>query len=197
MKSIIVEGVDGSGKTTLANRIIKVLNKIPNRRDGRYLHNGGPLHSQMQMWSRHKRSLDEQKRIIAVEHKIPIWDRNVTLSEYIYGTVLRQTWQVNQRHMFFALTLKYDPVIIYCQPPKSKILKAQKETHEAQLQKEHKPKDHWGKVLYQTEDLCQAYDEHMIKLAEYLFNEQQGIVVQVDPYTITDEILENFLCAVF
>lgn len=103
--ALILEGVDGAGKTTLAQRLSEALHTL---QAPRLAQSDGTLESDLY----HK---TESALVLAAEQGATIFDRSPAISEYVYGPTLdgrieppfRQKkahlWGLLQRHAFVVL----------------------------------------------------------------------------------------------
>ena len=144
---IILEGPDGSGKTTLAKEISLRL-KLP------IIHSGGKPKDEYEAWSRHKETL----RSIH-ERRIVIMDRVICISDYVYGRVLRGGSSMGPGHHQELAEVMRLP-IIYCRPPDQDILELP-EDHEV---KGHETSDHVARVQSHQPQIVAEYDQLMSSL---------------------------------
>lgn len=104
---IIIEGMDNSGKTTLAKTLASHFN-YP------LIHSPGYC-PEMVKWAKDTLMIGKPR----------IYDRHPCISEHVYGTVLRgknefeSLWGKDVRELF----IEKKPLIIYCKPPDSVIVK--------------------------------------------------------------------------
>lgn len=108
---IIVEGVDGSGKTNLVNRLSKEFGIHPEKRV--VDKDTNPMIPSLKQWV----EVD-----LRTWPRAAIYDRHRMISEPIYAPIMRgrladgfedSIWFIRQYGMFW----KYHPVVIYCIPP--------------------------------------------------------------------------------
>jgi hypothetical protein len=106
---IIIEGVDGTGKTTLANKIIDKL-LLPY---GRYCHLGPPsANAPWPAWAEYM-SVLQMKGVTDM-----IFDR-LMFGEAVYGPIVRQDHRMTFEHlrMLQRVTLGHRGVLVVCKPP--------------------------------------------------------------------------------
>ena len=140
---LVIEGVDGSGKTTLARRLASDLNLI-------YIN------------SRIKpKSFQDLDKIVyncvGLSLSLPtIFDRWSPISEAVYGKVLRQAnWHMPEEFIqLYQFTAKANPMVIYCKPP----LKVITDWKEEQM----------DGVKENVKALYKAYDKEMKRVGEFL-----------------------------
>lgn len=197
MRPIIIEGVDGSGKSTLAKKICSVIEehsdflhvKENTRLRPVYMHNGGPTTSRMHAHTRQIVSLKKTK-IVALHRNVPVWDRIVAVSEWVYGSTLRYWWKTEDLSVFIRWLDAYNPYLIYCNTPLDRIQANLKATAEEQAKKEYKPSEHIASVSRNYSALVRAYDRYMIYAKEHAENTD---IIEVDPFTLSDIDLRHFL----
>jgi hypothetical protein len=147
-RSIILEGTDGSGKTTLFD----VMTKLWGLRSSG--HDGGPPQSYH----------DIQARLAHTSLNNPaVRDRTPCISDIMYSAVLgRETTLSSKAYMEFLKDL--DPLIIYCRPPLA-VLYAN-----AVKPKPHKPQEFVDRIKsWDTQwRLIQEYDHYMERTAQGL-----------------------------
>ncbi|WP_455363563.1 hypothetical protein [[Eubacterium] cellulosolvens] len=150
---VIIEGADGSGKTTLANRLRKDLKDYCI-----FIRSNGP-----------PRNLQQLVDMITLLQEIPprlpvITDRNPVISEYVYGPILRgkcmHGLKVEQMTRLFK-----DKLIIHCRPSYSAL--EQSVRREEQLEG----------VIDNHRHIVRAYDWLMGRLS------QDGVKIKPYDYT--------------
>jgi GTPase SAR1 family protein len=104
---IIVEGPDGSGKSTLVNRLSFDLNLES-------YHMGGKPRSGLEVLKRAAKST-------FLLTQPCVQDRSTLISECVYGWALRDTSPYLDWREVKALLRALNPVIIYCRPPVEKL----------------------------------------------------------------------------
>jgi len=148
MTIVVVEGVDGAGKTTLINNLRDV-----SREYFWVLRASGPANSSDQL----QRAVDELSTLIDGSPTNWVFDRHPLVSEPIYGHILRgkshlegmSAWGYKARIQEFSK-------IIYCRPPFDIVQEESK--HERQLEGVHD----------KLRGLYDAYDEAMDFLRVHL-----------------------------
>jgi GTPase SAR1 family protein len=139
---IILEGADGSGKTSLANRIRKEVDEYM-----LFLRsNGAPQHV--------GQLADVIGWVAEIPYKIPvIQDRNPVISEYIYGPIIRgkcmHGLNLDQMVRMFRTSM-----IIYCRPSYSALAAGMRQ--EVQMEG----------VALNHKEIVKAYDEFMSQLGK-------------------------------
>lgn len=101
---IVIEGMDNSGKTTLAKQLAK-------NRDYPYVHSPGKSFT----WDWIEKALNKEE--------IVVYDRFPVISEQVYGSVLRN-WNRFGSYKGQVIQRKFinkEPLIIYCRPPEEVI----------------------------------------------------------------------------
>ena len=148
---VIIEGPDNSGKTTLLNKL-QVIHKlgylaIPHR---------GPTDKYHDLYVNMEYILN---RAIRSSSKRYIVDRLPLISESIYGPLCRKRdlWVENfeDKLRFSKALTTLDPFIIYCRPPREKILNMN--THQV---KDYDTKEHLAQVNKQKQNIIDAYDNY-------------------------------------
>ncbi len=139
---IILEGADGSGKTSLANRIRKDVQEYM-----LFLRSNGAPHHVGQL-------ADVIGWVAAIPYVIPvIQDRNPVISEYIYGPIIRgkcmHGLDFEQMEQMFRKSM-----IIYCRPSYSALAAGMRQ--EVQMEG----------VALNHKEIVRAYDEFMGQLRE-------------------------------
>lgn len=142
MTLIIVEGPDGSGKSTLIEQLSKELG-YP------IFKSGGPKDPELM-----KDTLYQLGKL-SLKNEVYLCDRVPWISERIYGKALNRPMVVPLRILENCLTL--DQKIIYCFSENSE----QMLTNMSREFKAHKPKEHTEGVIKNHADICKAYQELM------------------------------------
>lgn len=152
---IIVEGPDGSGKSTL-------IKKLEESMGIEAKHDGGPPKTVGEL---------EERLIHSPSHKL--LDRWSGISELVYGTVLRGKCMM-PKHEIMQYIHDHKPTIIYCRPPNGVL-----ETNLIALErtKAHKSEEHCREVRERFWKIVEEYD----LLMKVLLN--MGIVVTTYDYT--------------
>lgn len=159
---IIIEGMDNSGKTTLAEQIKKFGgDKVE------VVHGGGPVEPGTE-------ALRLTQFLILANHpRTIILDRCLLISEEVYGPILRGGNALTKVYNEASLwnTLKaMDPLIIYCRPPDNRIFKTMK------------ARKQMDGVDQQKKELLARYDKVMKFLA-------CAFEIKVIPYDYTVQVL--------
>lgn len=136
LKSILLEGPDGSGKSQLYDRMTKLWELTAGGHDG-----GPPVNRQ-----------DVLARMDVFAREWPmVRDRCPAVSDQVYSWSLgRETKLTASAYSAFLRTL--DPVLIYCRPPIATILST------PVPERPHKPANHVQQVLAARERIVDAYD---------------------------------------
>lgn len=167
-KTIIVEGMDGSGKSTFIEKVIA-------RTSLQAYHAGGPPKTRDEALERIRETM-----FIAQEADT-IFDRHVTISEQVYGYILR-----DNSFLTFDYSLRtlgdMEALILYCRPP-NHILTNQKWNL---IEKDHDTKNHVLSVGERYFDLSHAYDRLMFELEAASL-----LVVQFNPFN--DRVAEHMV----
>lgn len=142
---IVVEGPDGAGKSTLAQRLSKEMGRP-------LLHTGGPPASKELL-------LMKLEKIDAAQNNV-ILDRTPHISDPIYA-------KAEGRPLFLPVSSLHtrlqelNPIIIYCR------LKSPREMYKHMykgMDKEHKPQKHFAVVAENYLGIVQDYDTAMLKV---------------------------------
>lgn len=144
---IIVEGMDGSGKTTLAQQLSFRLGKAPIKR---FVTSGGPTDFDSLVEQTKETLMEFHNQVTQNQRPVVIYDRFPLISEAVYGTILRgRNHFGDEWDSLIALFLALDPIIIYCRPKIDFILQNIRETAEGQMEG----------VVSRSRELINAYDE--------------------------------------
>lgn len=170
--SIIVEGIDGSGKSTFIDKVI-------NETDLTCYHAGGPPKTREEALERiretHKMSTERNM----------IFDRHVAISEPIYGGVLRDQSHITPYESNAAIC-DLNPLILYCRPEPNFLLNRRT----AIIEKAYKSNKHISMVNLKYVQILAAYD---VALAEI---EKAGhLMVQFNPFNarLAEHILTSIV----
>lgn len=144
---IIIEGMDGSGKTTLAQQLSFRLGKVPVKR---FVTSGGPTNFDSLVEQTKATLIEFHDQVTQNQRPVVIYDRFPLISEAVYGTILRgRNHFGDEWDALIALFLALDPVIIYCRPGIGVILQNIRETADGQMEG----------VVSRARELINAYDE--------------------------------------
>ena len=134
-RPIIIEGADGSGKSTLIKQ------QFPGA-----IHAGGPPKTSEELLAR-------------LDLPVPgnVYDRWTAISEQIYGPIIHgrnllSTWYFDQAIM------DKRPMFIYCRPPTH----VMKMNLKAQIEKPHKNPEFIEQVCMKADEIRAAYDDLML-----------------------------------
>lgn len=144
---IIIEGMDGSGKTVLAQQLSVRLGDVPIKR---FVTSGGPISLDLIVERTRAALTDLHNQVTKNRRPVVIYDRFPLISEPIYGTVLRGRNHFGDEwftliDQLFAL----DPIVVYCRPKIESILQNILETEDNQMKG----------VVSKARELINAYDE--------------------------------------
>ena len=110
MRGFLLEGVDGSGKTTLKDELIAEIKLLNPTMRIKYFHNG-VYPSSDEALDAYLKQLEEAKNYDAV-----IWDR-AHLSSYVYGAIFHADIPTHQKYQFVDARFAETTVLIHCKPP--------------------------------------------------------------------------------
>ena len=146
---IIIEGMDGSGKTTLAQQLSFRLGKAPIKR---FVTSGGPTDFDSLVEQTKATLLDLYDQVTQNQRPVVIYDRFPLISEAIYGSILRgRNHFGDEWTALITMFLTLDPIVVYCRPGISYITKNIRETANSQMEG----------VVSKALRLINAYDELM------------------------------------
>ncbi len=138
---IVVEGPDGSGKSTLVAALENKFGIVSK-------HFGGPPADMQEIQERVMSSLNE-----------PLLDRWSPISEQVYAPIRGQHRSMDILDTFVN---KYRPFVIYCRPPKIDLMRNKERCLE--VSKEHKSARHCEMVSTNFRKVVDLYDQVMKKL---------------------------------
>lgn len=146
---IIIEGMDGSGKTTLAQQLSFRLGNVPIKR---FVTSGGPTNYDLVV-ERTKATLTElHDQVTQNQRPVVIYDRFPLISEAVYGPILRgRNHFGDEWDSLIESLLALDPIVIYCRPGIKYIMQNIRETADNQMEG----------VVSMARELIDAYDELM------------------------------------
>jgi len=144
---IIIEGMDGSGKTILAQQLSLRLGDVPIKR---FVTSGGPTNYDL-LVKRTRAALTElRNQVMKSQRPVVIYDRFSLISEPVYGTILRGRNHFGDEWVsLIDLLLALDPIVVYCRPSIEFILQNIRETADNQMEG----------VVSRALELIDAYDE--------------------------------------
>lgn len=147
--NIVLEGPDGSGKSTLGNTLSKLLN-MP------LISGKGPPKSEREFEDRCKRYL---------EYSGVIFDRHPCISELIYSEIGERQCQLPQSlaKQFWATK----PFVVYVRPLNRHL----SDTHQC---KAHETQEHVDMVRANHRRICAMYDARMLEIANYVYRRSDG-----------------------
>ncbi len=148
---IILEGPDGTGKSTLAEKLSQVLNL-------RVQHSGGPPKDPEDIFRR-----QEAAQQWAILNAPVVLDRIPVISEQIYGPIIRGSNPFLGTMHFERLMDALAHPIIYCRPPMSVIIANLSTSHH---RKAHETEEHFQGVMQRWEKIVAAYDRFMTSIEE-------------------------------
>lgn len=168
LKPIILEGVDGTGKTTLFNYLTGTLNL---KSAG---HDGGPPEDAADVWRR---------LALTAAEGAAVRDRTPAISDFVYAKVFKRDPKIPMVEALSWLQ-KFKPLVIHCSIPPNKILAQKVET------KPHKSKEHVAQVESNLWNLIIEYQD----LMDFL-QDQGGVQVLLYDWTLDQnyEILTSWL----
>ena len=138
MSIIVLEGPDGSGKSTLGKQLTKSL-------EAEYRHSGRPVSKQ------EIENLISDLEFLSWSKKLYIIDRAPWISEFIYSNVMNQKLLTTPQRLMEAWT--YPQQIIYCCPT------GINESSVSLEKKEHKPPEYLGLVIGRHKRIVQRYED--------------------------------------
>lgn len=144
MVSIVLEGPDNAGKSTLAKKLHEHFG-IPIQ------HSGGP--------SKYPGEVNERAEIFNSRNTVMIYGRHPCVSQNIYVEALSTGGEViDYKHV--ERFYKNWPLLIYCRS------KGNLEGHE---QSEHSSLEYFSQVEINYSKLCKLYDEWGLKKANFIY----------------------------
>lgn len=139
---IFLEGPDNAGKTTLANKMCKLLD-IP------YIQ--GSPHP-----PKNEEALSDRYQTVINYGGLAIYDRNPMISEMVYGYVLRDRDITPAKEALEMLCIRHSPIFIYCRPKDSVLF----DIDRLNFRPDETP-EHIEKIKDNHYDIIKRYDEVM------------------------------------
>ena len=167
MSIIVLEGPDGSGKSTLGKQLEKLLK-------GQYRHSGRPTSKQ------EIENLISDLETLAYSKNVYIIDRAPWVSEFIYSKVMNNALLTTPERLIEGWG--YPQQIVYCCPT------GINEASVSLEHKKHKPEKYLGLVIGRHKRIVQAYEDffdHQPQLNPIRYNWKNESI----------EELEKKLCA--
>lgn len=144
---IIIEGMDGSGKTSLAQKLSFRLGNVPIKR---FVTSDGPTNYDLLVKRAKIALMDLHSQVTQNRRPVVIYDRFPLISEAVYGSILRGRNSFGDEWTsLIDLLLALDPIIVYCRPRIDLILQNIRETADNQM----------DGVVSKALELINAYDE--------------------------------------
>ena len=144
---IIIEGMDGSGKTILAQQLSPRLWNAPIKR---FVTSGGPANYDPLVERTRAALMELHNQVMQDQRPVVIYDRFPLISEPVYGTILRGRNRFDDEWTtLIDLLLALDPIVVYCRPRIEFILQNIRETADSQMKG----------VVSRALELVNAYDE--------------------------------------
>jgi adenylate kinase family enzyme len=145
---MIIEGPDGSGKTTLAFRLAKMM-------ECDRIHAGGPANTSSELRGR----MDFQLEFFG-----HILDRASVVSEQVYGPIVRGKMLISKKEMrcYEEKFIDGGWILIYCRPRIETLIEYVESDMEEEIQqsaKTYKTTDHAEKVRRHIGTITERYDE--------------------------------------
>lgn len=137
---IVLEGPDGSGKTTLAKQIAKRFN-------GNRIHTGGKMYTSKEYDTR-----VEYLRMLSKGTTVNVIDRVPWISEMIYSKALSRTPLASKEKMVDDMKT-IDHKVIYCRPSSLTIDKMVEDPNKA-----HKDEEFYELIRNRYETIMKGYD---------------------------------------
>lgn len=112
IKILIVEGMDGTGKSTLINRLSNDLDIPVHERFSKSGPDGGPV---TDLWNR---TYEDVMTMPA--QPLSLYDRHPLISNYVYSPITRRTLEpgfTSSRANRLVRTLSFTALVVWCAPP--------------------------------------------------------------------------------
>jgi len=171
---IILEGIDGSGKSTLSKILTESIDLIPHH-------------------SNRTEGLCQERILIDSSKKNYVFDRSFIISESIYGPILRGTSPYKIDFMIDYLT-SLNPLIVYLRPPTGLLEGRRKYVLFDKTKPETKPLEHRKIIWENYHRILRNYDQLMKQLSTKV------LMIQINPmneYVVKMLLLNlkrRFLC---
>jgi pantothenate kinase-related protein Tda10 len=136
-RCFVIEGPDGSGKTTLAEKL------------GPHVHFGGPLTSYADYLVRMSKGFRHLS-------EFTIFDRHSSISELVYGIFRFERHPLVPTMEAMEILAKFEPLVIYCRPPKKHLMRSLPDS--LKVPKDHKSTNQIDLVLANYEAIIDQYD---------------------------------------
>lgn len=171
---IILEGPDGSGKTSLGEQIAPILNR-------QLIHSGGKPESVEKFHQRFFFAINNSEKYI--------FDRFNHISELVYGLLLRGRSIIPSNRIYGQLQLlaTLPTLIIYARPDKPTLFKRMQELNK----KKHKEESLISAVASQSMAIIERYDLVMEDLSSILTIETYNHL-EVDAITFLKYLKERY-----
>ena len=147
---IVIEGPDGSGKTTLAYKLAEHTNWL-------YYHGGDPPKTKAEVDDRIYKMQSDARRPV-------IYDRCTLISEQIYGPIFRNKNHVDYPDSRLLDLYSEGVTIIYCRPYQLAM----------PVQRIDEDREHHEATLDKQRNLLSAYDQFFIKYPHVRYNFQEN-----------------------
>lgn len=164
---IIIEGMDNTGKSTLAKKLSLKFNL-------KIIKSSGPPEDKESWIKKIHYSIDQSKKGINF-----IYDRHPLISEYVYGPILRgkNLLDNEEGNQLWKEFIEIQPFIIYCRPPIFCIIK-------------YGERKQMNGVIKNTNLLVRAYDSFIAEVSKsmevfhynYLENTEYKIFIKIRYY---------------
>ena len=168
---IITCGMDNTGKTTLINTLKEIHGDAIE-----VIKPPGPFNSSEELQNWLNPEMDKMKTF---QDKMVIYDRFPTISEQIYGPIIRGKSMIAKPDFSEVFQEAIFPVtIIYCRPPDEKIL-------------EFGEREQMDRVIDKSLELLIAYDELMLEISEAIL--QPNVKLSLTFYDWTNPTSHNIM----
>ncbi len=154
--NIVLEGPDGGGKSTLARLIADVVS-IP------LIEGNGPPKSRIEFRNRCLHYLG----MTGV-----LFDRHPCISEAVYGPIVRHGIESTLDEDLVRFFWETKPFIVYVRPY-HRVLNGD------HVCKKHETEEHVEGVKAHHADICEAYDEFMLRRANYIYRQGDDSIITI------------------